>query len=157
MIRLVLEFLVEISNSKLDVVFITDSVSTAIVGLSSYTTYKEDTSTKKKPVLLFTFRNRNFTVLRTSQSAGHGGFYHCANFCKPINYSLWLPLTSSLFSVDTFSVFMFPLHCTQVLSVLPVVFEALGIKSASIFNLSSFLSILDIFIKAMGWVFLLIY
>lgn len=48
MIRPVLEFLVEISNSKLDVVFIADSVSTSIVKLSSYTTYKEDTSTKKK-------------------------------------------------------------------------------------------------------------
>lgn len=47
MIRPVLEFLVEISNSKLDVVFIADSVSTSIVKLSSYTTYKEDTSTKK--------------------------------------------------------------------------------------------------------------
>lgn len=53
MIRPVLEFLVVISNSKLDVIFIADSVSTATVRLLSYATYNEDTIAKKYSFVKF--------------------------------------------------------------------------------------------------------
>lgn len=55
MIRPVLEFLVVISNSKLDVIFITDSISTATMRLLSNTTYKEDTIAKKYCLLNFIY------------------------------------------------------------------------------------------------------
>lgn len=44
-----------ISGSKLDVIFIADSVSTGTVRFSSYTTYKEDTIAKNIVLLNFIY------------------------------------------------------------------------------------------------------
>lgn len=64
-------FLVAISNSESDVLFIADSISTGTVRFSPFTTYIEDTIAKKYfGFFFFTFRNRNLTGLKASQSAG---------------------------------------------------------------------------------------
>lgn len=79
-----------ISNSKLDVIFISDSVSTAMMRLSSYTTYREDTIAKKIGFVKFYLHSEReiSQYLEPARVLDQGDFYQCAHFCKPVNYSL---------------------------------------------------------------------
>lgn len=117
-IRPVLEFLVAISSSKLDMLFIADSVSSGTVRFSPFTTYKGDRYLCKKYNFVIFYLHSEIEIwqhLRLARVLGQEGLYHCAHFCKPVNFSLSLLLCVSptLSNVDVYSKYMYPLHCTM--------------------------------------------
>ena len=130
-IRPVLEFLVAISNSKLDMLFIADSISTGTVRVSPFTTYKGDIIAKKNFVIFYLHSEIEiWQHLRLARELGQADFYHCAHFCEAVNFSLSLLLCPTLPDVDVYSKYVYLLHHTRFHSVRSLVFEASGIERA---------------------------